>query len=156
MFPAVLTIAGFFAVVLLLAFGSTWLLRLIDKATPWPPGAAEAIRLVWCTSFGQPWSTRPRVFFIRGKNLDCQDGRGWMDAWGRCVAGQTMPAARAVNVAHWEGARWSQLALHHELGHFLDKVQGRPEDPFHEGLTFQPGGPVSVAGDLLASWEAGA
>jgi len=141
-----LPVFGFF---ILFAAGAFLAPRLMRGRATWPPGAEAAIRKVWCTCYGQTWESRPRVIFIRGKALDCADGKAFRDAWGRCVAGQTMISATAINVAWYEGARWSQTALAHELGHCLDEQ----DDPFHEGATFAAGGPVARANAALALWE---
>lgn len=148
-----LYVGAFLATVAVVALGSTWLFRRISKGAPWPAGAEEAIRLVWCTAFEQDWSKRPRVFFIRGKDLNGTNGKSWIDLFGRQVAGQTMTDPWACNIAYPEGTRWADTALAHELGHAYDHLVGRPEDPEHKGSTFAAGGRVERADSLLESWE---
>lgn len=107
----------FAASVVLIVLVTSWVARKFAPL-PWPAGAQAAIWFIWCDLYKQRWQDRPRVFFIRGKDLNCNGGKGWMSI-GKCVAGQAMPWMRAINVAYPEGAKFHETALAHELWHSI-------------------------------------
>ena len=149
-------ILAFLALVAVLGFGSGWLIRKLDKPTPWPDGAEEALRALWCDFLGLPWATRPRVFWFRGKQLNCSEGTGFRDVTGKCVAGNTRYMERVVNLAYVEGSRLSDGAMAHEVcGHYWLGLRGSPTYRGHSDPVFQAGGQVDQGREFLRQWEKG-
>lgn len=120
------------------------------------PGQDEAVAQIWAGyhAYGAP----PTIVWRRGADLDCAQGRGWMEitlvhgAESKiCVAGATWDQAWMSMVALPEGVPFSKTALAHEICHGAQIQQGLGPDYDHAGPCFVPGGPVEQANAALAA-----
>jgi hypothetical protein len=100
------------------------------RPTPVPAAALEALRYVWRDVWGMPEPLLPTLLAVRGRDLDCKDGRGWVAAsLGGCVAGthSTRQGGAVLTVAMPDGVPMHEWALVHEAAHArLDSAMGRP------------------------------
>lgn len=94
----------------------------------------EIASLVWDVFYEMDGTPLPKIWW----HLD-PDDRCWRGFWflGRCVAG--FSAGEVIGVAWWEGARYSQTALAHELGHSMLVLSGRDGCSDHECPPFNDG-----------------
>jgi len=106
---------------------------LVSRArpTPVPPSALHALVHVWCDVWGMPASSLPTLLAVRGRDLNCHDGRGWVAAslGGGCVAGthSTRQGGAVITVAMPDGVPMHEWALVHEAAHArIDIAMGRP------------------------------
>ncbi len=147
---------------------------LACQAPPFePPGAAEAIDLVWHGTYGRT-EHPPYVEWVTGDDLNCASGIGFLGpqrgerttcgepqgdlvlctlAQGEgnlCVVG--LSYGRHDLVAWTEGSRLSDGALAHELWHSVQHLRG-VYDPDHRDPEFGPGRLVDRASQELRLWE---
>ena len=100
------------------------------RRTPVPSAAIEALRYVWFDVWGMPAASLPTLLAVRGRDLNCKDGRGWVAAsLGGCVAGthSMRQGDPVLTVAFPDGVPMHETALVHEAAHArLDIAMGRP------------------------------
>lgn len=128
-----------------------WLLVRHVKAPPPPEGAAEALDLVM-GFYGIAKENRPHLQFIRGADLNCREGRGFMEH-GACVAGSMRIGPKVITLAWPVNQTFSKSALSHEATHFWLEIRGGAPDYEHKDPAFAPGGAASQLRDAIEVWE---
>jgi hypothetical protein len=89
-----------------------------------PPEAAAALDYVWTSLWDMDPERMPMLIAVRGKDLNCKDGRGWVSGDGRCFAGSH--SGESITVAFPEAVPLHETALNHEAAHQrLDVELGR-------------------------------
>src|SRR5687768_10328714 len=124
------------ALLLMVAFAAFGVLayhRAKDPPPFKPKGADEAVRLLWRDVFGL---TRPvpLVRWINGGSRCGTDLRGYVGHGGRCVMGEAWTSH--CNVSWWDGAKYSETALAHELAHIALGHDGSNEVLDHASAEF--------------------
>ena len=141
---ALYAIGLFVAGVIVLGGGASLAWLWLQRHQFTPLHAHDAIMLVWRECYGQD-SAPPRVIWIK-----TADGR--FNSYGKLVWGEA-PTPWACNVGWWDGARFFQSALAHELWHCCLQRRGG-DTPDHTDMGFLADGMVARANVKLHDWEA--
>ncbi len=122
----------------------------IGSTAPMSAGQERAVDIIWHSVYGQS-DPVPKIRWITGKSLDCNDGRGFTAfelnpdydlgadspvAVTVCVEGYTFSAKEVLVAWHGEDS-YSQTTIAHELWHVVNIRYG-VFDSFHKGEGWLP------------------
>lgn len=119
------------------------------------PNLSKAIAVVWRSQWNMV-ADPPRIQWVEGDDLNCDDGDGWLEtnanASGHvgCVSGTFDPDRFLVRVAwrHWT-RKFSDTSLTHELAHARRWVDTRELEYSHAGFDWVRNGRVDQANEAL-------
>jgi len=109
----------------------------------------RAFQIVWVEQYGMDPTKAWRITWVMGDRLNCASGDGWVDSYGRCVAGLSWATTHTHSIAYRPGRPISDMAYAHELWHAVDAMNGR-DDSNHTGPAWAyPDGAVVRANRAL-------
>lgn len=124
------------------------------------PDQDRAVNIVWCETYhATSVAKAPPIEWIYPPNLTCHRGEGfYREAYeggpltSQCVTGvYTDPPFDYIKLSLWDGAKFSNTGLSHELYHAYLLYTTGDSDESHKTPGFQSGGIVDQADEALTA-----